>query len=159
MSTATLRIRSKIYPPTKGQKKANIQAKAKVRLILGDNCLVEINDVTIWKKKDGGYFITPPNKRYEDGDGNQKKYYYVWIAPDEDMNEDGGFRAQFEKSVLSAFQKARKGGSDDEEEAPRREKPKRSNDWDDDDDDEPRKKSKKSQDFDDDDDDDEDEWI
>ena len=164
MSTAKLRIKSKIYPATKGMLKAGIKAKASVRLYIGDsdNCLVEMNNFLIRaRKSDGHLFISPPAEKYEDSSGDTKWFHLVRIAPDEERDAEGGLGEQFNNSVMSAYKKSVKKSDDDDDDddEPRKKKSKKYRDDDDDDDDEPRKKKSKKRDFDDDDDDDEEEWV
>ena len=135
MASATLRIKSKIFPATKKMREAGIKAKAAIRLYIGDseNCLVELNNFMIRaRNSDGKLFIAPPQESYTDGNGDKKYFQLVRMAPDEKYDEEGGLREEFERAVMSAYKRAmdRKDGDDE----PRRERRR--------DDDEPRRRSR-----------------
>jgi len=170
MATATLRIKSKIFPATKKMREAGIRAKAAIRLYIGDsdNCLVELNSFQIRERRvDKKLFVAPPQESYIDSSGDRKYFQLIRIAPDEDYNQEGGLREEFERTVMAAYKRSIERNRDDRDEEPRRrerrddDEPHRSKpkdtSWDDD---EPVQKSKpKDEDLRSSKDDDEEDWL
>ena len=146
MEKVNLRVKARKATPR--MKKFNILGSANVEFLNKDKSkvLVSIENISVRKSKKKGQrpWVAMPQVEYQDKDGETKYKTIVKIAPDEDMNEEGGFKEYFDNMILGALKKAIQAGDDDEEEKPRQKPKPKSNEWGDDDDEEekPRKKEK-----------------
>jgi len=87
-----------------------------------DAVLFEVNDIMIRRKRDGGLFVSMPQKQFEvNGEKRYKKL--VKVAPQEEISNQTGYRARFEAVVMQHYNEALQGSGGPTQQAPQQQAP------------------------------------